>query len=180
MLKIRLQKIGKKNSSSYRIALVEHTTSPQGKFIELLGSYSPKLKEKKFNKERIEYWLTKGAQASPTVHNLLVDEKIIDKEKVKAWKPKKKISEVPPAAPTTVGAEVGKEQVIPEAPKVEEPIKAEEQKIEEAPKEEIKEAVPTEVGIPTEVGKEPKPHLPAEALAEEGEIPNIDTQEKKE
>ncbi|MDP2934827.1 MAG: 30S ribosomal protein S16, partial [bacterium] len=93
MLKIRLQRIGKKNSSSYRIALVEHTTSPQGKFIELLGSYSPRLKEKKFNKERIEYWLTKGAQASPTVHNLLVDEKIIDKEKVKAWKPKKKTGE---------------------------------------------------------------------------------------
>jgi small subunit ribosomal protein S16 len=130
MLKIRLQRIGKKNDPSYRIALVEHTTSPQGKFIELLGSYSPKLKEKKFDKGRIEYWLTKGAQASPTVHNLLVSEKIISKEKVKAWKPKKK----------------AKEEVKPEAPKTEtqpveasaELIKTEEPKVEEAPKEEPK------------------------------------------
>ena len=125
MLKIRLQRIGKKNDPSYRIALVEHTTSPHGKFIELLGSYNPKLKEKKFNKERIEYWLTKGAQASPTVHNMLVDEKIINKEKVKAWKPKAKKGEVSPAG--GIPTEVGKE-VKPEA------LKTEEQKIEEAPK----------------------------------------------
>ena len=103
MLKIRLQKIGKKNSPSYRIALVEHTTSPQGKSIELLGSYNPKLKQKQFNKERIEYWLTKGAQASPTVHNLLVDEKIIFKEKIKAWRPKKKPAASQPAADKQAG-----------------------------------------------------------------------------
>jgi len=156
MLKIRLQRIGKKNDPSYRIALVEHTTSPHGKFIELLGSYSPILKEKKFNKERIEYWLTKGAQASPTVHNLLVDEKIIDKEKVKAWKPKKKISEVPPAG--GIPTAVGKEQAIPEAPKAEEPIRVEEQKIEEPKTEEVK---------PTE-----------EPMAQENLT--IDTQEQKE
>ena len=62
MLKIRLQKIGKKNAPSYRVVLVEHTTSPQGKFIELLGTYNPRLKTKNFKKERIEYWLSKGAQ----------------------------------------------------------------------------------------------------------------------
>ncbi|MDP2934197.1 MAG: hypothetical protein Q8N59_00280, partial [bacterium] len=133
-----------------------------------------------FNKERIEYWLTKGAQASPTVHNLLVDEKIIDKEKVKAWKPKKKTGEEKPLVPGAQKIEEAPDTVKVEAPKVEEPIKAEEQKIEEAPKEEIKEAVPTEVGIPTEVGKEPKPHLPAEALAEEGETSLFDTEPKKE
>lgn len=173
MLKIRLQKIGKKNDPSYRIALVEHTTSPQGKFIELLGSYNPKLKEKKFNKERIEYWLTKGAQASPTVHNLLVDEKIINKEKVKAWKPKKKLSEAKSAAEVEKPA-TPETQKTEEAPKVdlsaealakaEEPIKTEEPKIEEAPKEEIKAEVPPAGGIPPEGGK----------------ISNIDTEPKKE
>jgi small subunit ribosomal protein S16 len=99
MLKIRLQKIGKKNAPSYRIALVEHTTSPQGKFIEILGTYNPRMKKKNFKKERIEYWLTKGAQASPTVHNLLVDEKIIDREKLMAWKPKKREGEAKPVTP---------------------------------------------------------------------------------
>lgn len=90
MLKIRLQKIGKKNSPSFRIVLVEHTFRPQGKFLELLGSYNKVQKQKKLNKERILYWISKGAQVSPTMHNMLVDEKIIDKVKIKAWKPKKK------------------------------------------------------------------------------------------
>ena len=153
MLKIRLQKIGKKNAPSYRIVLDEHTTSPQGKFIEILGTYNPRMKKKNFKKERIEYWLTKGAQASPTVHNLLVDEKIIDKEKVKAWKPKKKISEEKP-----VVSVVQKTEAVPEVAKAEEPIKVEEQKIEEPKTEEVK---------PTE---EPRAQ----------ENLTIDTQEKKE
>ncbi len=119
MLKIRLQKIGKKNAPSYRVALVEHTTSPQGKFIEILGTYNPRTKKKNFNKEKIEYWLTKGAQASPTVFNLLVDEKIIEREKLMAWKPKKQKEEAKPATP--------------EAPKTEE-VKTEEPKpVEETP-----------------------------------------------
>jgi small subunit ribosomal protein S16 len=145
MLKIRLQRIGKKNDPSYRIALVEHTTSPHGKFIELLGSYNPKSKEKKFDKERIEYWMTKGAQASPTVHNLLVGEKIISGEKVKAWKPKKK----------------AKEEIKPEAPKTEEQ-KVEEPKTEAAPPTPAEgevgapnsETVVSDVGVDTEPKKE--------------------------
>lgn len=123
MLKIRLQKIGKKNDPSYRIALVEHTTSPHGKYIELLGTYNPKLKQKQFKKERIEYWLTKGAQASPTVHNLMINEKIINGEKVKAWKPKQSKAE-----PSVIPGEGGKKET--ETPV--EPVK-----IEETPKAEI-------------------------------------------
>jgi len=97
MLKIRLQKTGKKNAPSYRIVLCEHTSPPQGKFIEILGHYNPRLKQKGFKKERIEHWISKGAQASPTVHNLLVDEGIVKGKKVKAWRAKKKLSEAKPA-----------------------------------------------------------------------------------
>ena len=87
MLKIRLQKFGKKNSPSFRIVLVEHTSSAKsGGFIEILGSYNPHLKQKSFKKERIQYWLSKGVQVSPTVFNLLVDEKIIEGNKIKACK----------------------------------------------------------------------------------------------
>jgi len=89
MLKIRLQRIGRKNQPSFRVVLVEHTFRPQGKYIEDLGAYNPKSKQKTFKKERILYWISKGAQLSSTLHNMLVDEKIIDKAKVKAWKPKK-------------------------------------------------------------------------------------------
>lgn len=102
MLKIRLQRFGKKNSPSYRVVLVEHTAPPKGKFIEILGSYNPRKKEKSFKKERIEHWLSKGVQLSPTVHNLLVDAGILKESKVKAWRPKRreekeKPSEVKPA-----------------------------------------------------------------------------------
>ena len=117
------------------MVLVEHTTSPQGKYIELLGTYNPRTKKKNFNKEKIGYWLTKGAQASPTVHNLLVDEKIIDREKLMAWKPKKQKEEAKPATPKAPKKEPAASQPTAdkqagppssegaggEAPKVEEP-----------------------------------------------------------
>ncbi|RLF35314.1 MAG: 30S ribosomal protein S16 [Thermoplasmata archaeon] len=90
MLKIRLQRTGKKNSPSFRVVLAEHTAPPQGKFIEILGYYNPRKKKKSFKKERIEYWVSKGAQFSPTVYNLLIEEGIIKGIKVKAWKSKKK------------------------------------------------------------------------------------------
>jgi len=97
MLKIRLQRVGRKNAPSFRVVLAEHTSPPQGKFIEILGFYNPRNKEKKFKKERIEHWVSKGAQISPTVYNLLIDEKILTGIKLKAWRPKKskKIEEKP-------------------------------------------------------------------------------------
>lgn len=87
MLKIRLTRIGKKNSPFFRVVLTEHTAPPKGKFLEALGSYDPKLKKIVLNKERILYWLSCGAQASVTVHNILVREKVI-----KGPKKAKKIS----------------------------------------------------------------------------------------
>lgn len=90
MLKIRLQRFGKKNQPSYRVVLVEHTAPPKGKFLEILGSYNPKSKQKEFKKERIEHWLSKGVQLSPTVHNLLVDAGILKESKIKAWRPKRR------------------------------------------------------------------------------------------
>ena len=143
MLKIRLQRIGKKNDPSFRVVLVEHTMRPQGEFIELLGSYNKVQKQKSFNSERILYWISKGAQLSPTMNNLLVDEKIIDTGKVKAWSPKRKpAEEVGKAAPAPAGAtsvakevpiEKSPEVLIAEQPKAEE-VKTEEPKLDEQPK----------------------------------------------
>lgn len=90
MLVIRLTRVGKKNQPSFRVILTEKANPVRGKFIEILGHYNPRSKEKSLNVERIKHWLSKGAQPSATVHNLLVSEKIIDTKKVKAWRPKKK------------------------------------------------------------------------------------------
>ncbi len=90
MLKIRLCRVGKKNRAQFRVAVADGRRAPGGRFIEVLGHYDPHTKEKVFKKERIEYWISKGAQPSSTVHNFLVDAGIIKAEKVTSWKPKKK------------------------------------------------------------------------------------------
>lgn len=90
MLMIRLQRTGKRGQAYFRVVILEHSSRVKGKFLELLGSYNPHEKQFKVAKERIEYWLSKGAQLSPTVNNLLVNYKIMDRPKVQSWKPKKR------------------------------------------------------------------------------------------
>ena len=90
MLRIRLSRVGKKNKAQFRVTVADGRRSPTGKFIEILGHYNPHTKEKVFKNDRIEYWISRGAKPSPTVHNFLVDAKIIKGEKVRSWKPKKK------------------------------------------------------------------------------------------
>ena len=89
MLKVRLQRTGKRGQAYFRVVVLEHTKKPKGKFLELLGSYDPHKKEFKVNMERINHRVSNGAQVSPTVNNLLVNYKYWDKPKVKSWKPKK-------------------------------------------------------------------------------------------
>jgi len=139
MLVIRLTRIGKRNQPAYRVVLAEKSEAVKGKFQEILGNYNPRLKTKTFKAERIQYWLRRGAQASPTVHNLLVSEKIINAAKVKAWRPKKKTQgkEVKPAE-TGEQPKEAKAEAPAEAAPVETPVAApeEETKIEEPKAEE--------------------------------------------
>lgn len=90
MLKIRLQRTGKRGQAYFRVVVVEHARKPRGKFLELLGSYDPHKKDLKVNLEKLNGWISKGAQTSPTVNNLLVNYKYWDKPKVQSWKPKHK------------------------------------------------------------------------------------------
>src|SRR6185295_5028890 len=98
MLVMRLQRIGKKGQAYFRLVATEHTKKPQGEFLELLGSYDPHKKDLKVKKERIEYWMSKGAQLSPTLNNLLVNHKIITTTKMLSWKPKVVAKKDAPAA----------------------------------------------------------------------------------
>ncbi len=82
MLKIRLQRRGRKNDSAFRVVLTDSKNSTKsGKFKEILGSYNLKSGEVLFKKDRITYWMNNGAQASDTVHNFLVHQKIIEGKK---------------------------------------------------------------------------------------------------
>ena len=93
MLVIRLSRVGKKNHAQYKVVLAEKTYPVKGKFIELLGSYDPHLKQAMLKGERIKHWLAQGATCSDSVHNLLVSEKVIDDEKRKINITKKKKKE---------------------------------------------------------------------------------------
>ncbi len=90
MLRIRLSRGGKKNNAQFRVTVADGHRAPSGKFIEILGHYNPHTKEKVFKAERIQHWISKGAQPSATVHNLLIEAGVITGEKVTSWKPKKK------------------------------------------------------------------------------------------
>jgi small subunit ribosomal protein S16 len=86
MLSIRLSRVGKKSYPTYRLIVTERTRDPWGKFLENLGTLDTIAKPKKiaFNVERIKYWMSKGAQPTATVRNMLIDMKAIEGEKVKA------------------------------------------------------------------------------------------------
>lgn len=116
MLTIRLTRKGKKNQPFFRVVLVDKRTSSKGgRSIEDLGYVDPLKKRRSFNKERIQYWISKGAQTSATIHNLLVSEKVIEAKKINVSKKSKKPVEAPaPAAP--VAAEPQKDLPAPEAP----------------------------------------------------------------
>lgn len=118
MLVIRLQRVGKKHQASFRMVLQDRRWKPSGKALELLGFYNPTSKEKQFQQDRIKFWISKGAQPSPTLHNMFIDAGVITGEKVKAWKPKKSKEGAKP--------ESKKKEAKPEGKKETEEEKAEE------------------------------------------------------
>lgn len=79
MLMIRLQRLGKSKHPSYRLVVSDKRKDTQGRQAEILGIYQPASQPKvvAFKKERIAYWLSVGAQTSPTVHNLLVGQGLV-------------------------------------------------------------------------------------------------------
>ena len=89
MLMMRLQRVGRKNDPSYRIVVTDKRTGPKSnKHVALLGSYNPKMNHVQIDADAAKTWLGNGVQPSDTVHNLLVNQGLLDKSKVNAL-PKK-------------------------------------------------------------------------------------------
>ncbi len=93
---LKLKRIGKKHQPSYRLIVDEKRHKIYGKNVEDLGWYNPLQDKFEFNKERINYWLKNGAQATDTVHNLLVTAEIISGKKIAVHKQPKKKEEAKP------------------------------------------------------------------------------------
>ena len=74
-VRIRLKRVGRRHRPVYRVAAVDRRRARDSKVIEELGSYDPIRADEEqqvvLNRERIEYWLSVGAQPSDTVRRLL-------------------------------------------------------------------------------------------------------------
>jgi small subunit ribosomal protein S16 len=72
-VKIRLKRVGAKNSPVFRIVVADGRSPRDGKFIEELGTYQPMKKSENFSLDldRAKYWVSKGAQPSETVASLI-------------------------------------------------------------------------------------------------------------
>lgn len=79
MLMIRFQRIGRKNDASFRMAVLEKTAGPKaGKYVDLVGTYNPKTKQITYKADRIKDWVSKGAQVSPSLKNLLIKNGVLE------------------------------------------------------------------------------------------------------
>jgi len=77
MLKLRLKRVGRKRSPSYRLVIMENTCRRDGRPIEEVGYYNPITKQSKLDEEKIKKWLNQGVKPSQTVFNLLRKAQIV-------------------------------------------------------------------------------------------------------
>lgn len=75
MVKIRLTRIGRKKLPLYRIVVIDSKKARDGEYIENVGHYDPRTKNLKLNRDRVEYWISKGAQPTNTVAKLIAKER---------------------------------------------------------------------------------------------------------
>lgn len=75
MVKIRLQRLGRRNAPAYRIVVLDSRVKRQGEYLENVGTYDPIAKDAskqlKVIKESIDKWIAKGAQMSDSVRSLV-------------------------------------------------------------------------------------------------------------
>ena len=73
MVKVRLQREGKKKAPFYHIVVADSKSPRDGKIIEQIGTYDPMTKPSTIvlNKEKLEQWIKNGAQPTDTVKSLI-------------------------------------------------------------------------------------------------------------
>ncbi len=127
MLTIRLTRVGKKKDGSFRVIVIDSKRKVQaGNYLEMVGSYDPRVNTVSLKTDRIKHWISMGATVSDTVHNILVSEKVINAKKINVL-PKKTVAKAeepaPAAAPAAAApaveeaaAEAGETAVAEETP----------------------------------------------------------------
>src|ERR1700733_5278122 len=73
LLSIRLTRLGAKKRPFYRVIVAEKRSKRDGRFVEMLGYYDPcrNPADVKLDRERLDYWIQRGAQPTETVRSLM-------------------------------------------------------------------------------------------------------------
>ncbi|MDP1689933.1 MAG: 30S ribosomal protein S16 [bacterium] len=146
---IRFQRIGRTNDPAFRIVVLEKERAAKaGNIVELLGTYNPRSKALTLNEEQVKYWISKGAQPTDSIHNLLINKKIIEGKKINALQ-----KHTPQKDEAKIAAEAAAAEAVKAAAKVETAAPAEVEVAPELPTESeiVAEAIPEEVPTETPV-----------------------------
>jgi len=112
---IRLRREGALNRPYFKVVVADKRSPRDGKFIEIVGTYDPKKRgnNSSLKLDRVEYWISKGAQPSDTVRSLIKKNKNPEAAAKKAAAAEAKKSAKPKTAAKTEAAPAA-EQLAPE------------------------------------------------------------------
>jgi small subunit ribosomal protein S16 len=134
MLKMRLQRIGRKNNPSFRVLVTDSRNAPsRGRHVDLIGSYDPRQDRFEIDVEKVQHWIKNGVQVSDTVYNLLVSKKIVEGRKKNVLPKKSPIideaklkaeaeAKVAREAKEKADADAAKAEEVASAPQMEAPV----------------------------------------------------------
>src|SRR5260221_14002702 len=73
MVAIRLRRAGSKKRPYFRIVVTDSRAARDSSFVEILGHYNPRTKPAlvDIQQDRVDYWISKGAQPSDSVRTLI-------------------------------------------------------------------------------------------------------------
>ncbi len=84
-VRIRLKRMGRRHKPSYRVAVVDGRRARDSKVIEEVGSFDPMVTDESrqttLKADRIQYWISVGAQPSDTVRRMLIKHGVIEGNK---------------------------------------------------------------------------------------------------
>ncbi|HEV7449435.1 MAG TPA: 30S ribosomal protein S16 [Candidatus Paceibacterota bacterium] len=124
MISIRLTRVGKKKDTSFRVVVIDSKEKIQaGNYLEMVGSYDPRVNTADLKADRIKHWIQHGAKPSDTVHNLLISKGIIEGKKINVL-PKKTVAKVeaPAEAPSQAPASAEPQKDASAEAPAEEPV----------------------------------------------------------
>ena len=112
---IRLRREGALNRPYFKVVVADKRSPRDGKFIEIVGTYDPKKRgmNSTLKLERIEYWISKGAQPSDTVRSLIKKNKNPEAAAKKAAASEAKKAAKPKAAPKAEAPQAAADAAAP-------------------------------------------------------------------